>query len=108
MSPSNKRLKQRRNLGRGDMTDYRNVDEESDAWDRGEIGSSAEHLKAAPKELEAEIEEAMGLQPITLRLQKPLIAELKKIARENGLGYQPFVRQLLTQYVRDHRKTATV
>ncbi len=50
------------------------------------------------------IDDTLGLVPITLRLQKPLVEQLKKIAASNGLGYQPFVRQILTQYVREHEK----
>jgi predicted DNA binding CopG/RHH family protein len=79
---------------------------ESDAWDRGELGNDPQFAARAPKELEDEIDTAMGLQAITIRLQKPLIAELKKMAKENGLGYQPFVRFVLTQYVKEKRSLA--
>ncbi len=82
------------------------LNRESDAWDKGEIGDDPAFAARAPKELEDEIDAAMGLQPITLRLQKALIAELKGLAKENGLGYQPFVRMVLTQYVKEHKVTA--
>lgn len=79
------------------------LNDESDAWDRGDIGSSEQYTKRASPVLEAEIDDAMGLQQVTIRLQKTLIADLKVLAKQNGLGYQPFVRQLLTQHVRENR-----
>jgi predicted DNA binding CopG/RHH family protein len=82
------------------------LNNESDAWDRGDLGRSVEYAKPSSKEFDAEIDEALGLQPITIRLQRPLIAELKAMAKENGLGYQPFVRLVLTQYVKEKRTAA--
>lgn len=73
-------------------------------WENGSYGQSAEHVERAPVEVEQAIDDSLGLVPITLRLQKPLVEQLKKIANKNGLGYQPFVRQLLTQYVHEHTK----
>ncbi|MBU6452179.1 MAG: hypothetical protein KGS72_10400 [Cyanobacteria bacterium REEB67] len=81
------------------MTD----DEESDAWDSGEIGASEEFMSLAPAAFEKEIDDHLGLQQITIRLQKTLVADLKEMARQNGLGYQPFVRQILTKHVAENR-----
>lgn len=73
-------------------------------WENGTYGQSAEHAQRASIEVGQAIDDTLGLVPITLRLQKPLVEQLKKIAASNGLGYQPFVRQILTQYVREHEK----
>lgn len=67
-------------------------------WDTGELGSSAEHAVAAPEGLDVEIDEALGLQPISIRLPKRLIEDLKLIARKEGLGYQPLVRRVLLRF----------
>ena len=82
------------------------LNEQSDAWDREEMEGKGNPgpVKFAPPELEAEIDDALGLQPITLRLQRDLVTKLKQIAKENGLGYQPFVRQVLTKFVADHKR----
>ena len=75
-------------------------------WEDGTLGRSLEHTEAAPKEVDQAIDDALGLVPITLRLQKSLVEQLKVIAASNGLGYQPFVRQILTQYVHQTTKEA--
>ena len=41
---------------------------------------------------------------ISLRLQAYLIDGLKHFAREEGVGYQPYIRQLLTRHI--HEKIA--
>ncbi len=48
-----------------------------------------------------EIQEALGLQPVTVRLQKELVEQLKVLAKKEGLGYQPLIRHILTRYVRE-------
>jgi predicted DNA binding CopG/RHH family protein len=77
-------------------------------WENGTLGQSAEHLEKSTPEDEKAIDDTLGLTPITLRLQKTLVEQLKKMAAQNGLGYQPFVRQILTQYVREQTKSAAV
>lgn len=53
---------------------------------------------------EQALEESLGLQMISLRLQKNLIEELKALAYQEGLGYQPYIRQLLTQHIKSCMK----
>jgi predicted DNA binding CopG/RHH family protein len=50
----------------------------------------------------------LGLQSISIRLQKELIEDLKLLAKEMGIGYQPYIRQLLTQHVREKKKNIRV
>ncbi len=58
-------------------------------------------IKILSLDKEAAIDEALGLQAISIRLQKDIIQKLKVFAKEEGLGYQPLIRQILTRYVRD-------
>jgi predicted DNA binding CopG/RHH family protein len=74
---------------------------ESDAWDRGDLGRSFEHARPSSNEFDAEIDEALDLQPITIRLHKPLIAKLEALAKANGMGKQAFLRTVLSQYVQE-------
>lgn len=62
--------------------------------------------KRAPKELSQEVDDSLGLQVITIRLQKTLIEDLKELARKEGLGYQPLMRQILTKAVAARKETA--
>ena len=67
-------------------------------WESGELGLSAEHAKPAPATLGAEVDDALGLQMISIRLPRSLIDDLKLIAKKEGLGYQPLVRRVLMRF----------
>ena len=59
-----------------------------------------EHIVAATEEQTAEIDNALGLQMISIRLQRPLIYNLKMIAEYHSVGYQPLIRDLLNRFVK--------
>ena len=67
-------------------------------WETGELGASAAHAVAAPQQLERDVDDALGLQLISIRLPKRLIEDLKLIATKEGLGYQPLVRRVLLRF----------
>jgi predicted Rossmann fold nucleotide-binding protein DprA/Smf involved in DNA uptake len=52
---------------------------------------------------ECAVDEALELQPITIRLQKSIVDELKVLAKLQGIGYQPYVRLVLTRHVREQQ-----
>ena len=67
-------------------------------WETGKLGLSEEHaVEASPKEM-AELESALELKLISIRLQKQLIAKLKFIAAYNGVGYQPLIRDIMNRF----------
>jgi hypothetical protein len=72
----------------------------TDPWDTGELGRSEEHVKRAPAELVEEIDTALALQMISVRLKKETIKDMKSIAEYRGIGYQPLIRDVLAQFVR--------
>ena len=67
--------------------------------DYTDMGADERYVAAAPSGVETAIDEALGLQPISIRLQKSLLDNLKALAQLNGIGYQPLVRQILTRWV---------
>ena len=72
--------------------------ESRDPWESGELGQSLEHaVLAAPEDCKA-VDEALGLQLVSIRLQKKLIANLKAIAGYHGIAYQPMIRDLLNRF----------
>jgi predicted DNA binding CopG/RHH family protein len=75
-----------------------------EAWEDGELGTSESHVRKVSKAREMAVDETLCLQMISLRLQKDLIEELKKLAHEAGIGYQPYIRQLLTYHVYGKKK----
>ena len=78
----------------------KNTHKKKNAWDNRELGASEEHVRKASPTREKALDERLGLQTISIRLQKSLIDNLKKLAEEDGIGYQPYVRQALMRYVR--------
>ena len=71
-----------------------------EAWDNRELGASEEHVRKASPAREKVLDKRLGLQTISIRLQKSLIDILKNLAKEDGIGYQPYIRQILTRHAR--------
>ncbi|WP_147292904.1 hypothetical protein [Dyella psychrodurans] len=67
-------------------------------WESGQLGMSEEHVRVATSEEMMEVDVALGLQPISIRLQKGLLDALKAIAKYHGIGYQPMIRDLLNRF----------
>ena len=71
----------------------------AEPWDTGELGREEQYAKRAKPETEAAADEALGLQLISIRLQKRMIEDLKFIAKAHGVGYQPLVRDILDRFI---------
>ena len=85
------------------MNDMPKVTSE-DAWENRELGATESFVRKASPEHEKSLDEKLNLQIISIRLQKGLIDELKDLSEENGLGYQPYIRQVLTHHVRNEKR----
>lgn len=75
------------------------IESTDEAWEDGTLGASAEHAKAAPAELQKQIDDCLGLQAISIRLPKQLIDAYKVISAHHGVGYQPLMRDILQRFV---------
>lgn len=71
-----------------------------DDWDNQLLGASEKHVRKSSQEREKAVDDSLGLQTISIRLQKALIHHLKNLAEKDGIGYQPYIRQVLTRHVR--------
>lgn len=69
-------------------------------WDSKKLGASKKYVRKASLDQENKLDIKLGLQTISIRLQKNLIDNLKCLAEEDGIGYQPYIRQVLTRHVR--------
>lgn len=81
------------------MSKHARIPASDDAWDEGLLGLDEAHVKKFEGNIEALVDDALELQPISIRLQKGLLDNLKLIAKMNGMGYQPMVRQVLRRFV---------
>ena len=59
--------------------------------------------RASTPEEDAELDYKLGLTMVSIRLQKDVVEKLKLLATDKGLKYQPFVRMVLTQYVKGQK-----
>lgn len=70
----------------------------TEAWDRGELGEDAAHVRRASPAVESAVDDALGLQMISIRLSKDLIDTFKRLAAYHGVGYQPLMRDALQRF----------
>lgn len=71
-----------------------------DAWESGALGKDDEHAKRFEGDIDVEVDEALELQMISIRLPKYIINGFKFIAsRNNDIGYQTLMRQILHRFV---------
>ncbi len=68
---------------------------EANEWEAGKRGS---HSTVATDEEESALDEAMELQMISIRLPPSVVETLKAMAKKEGIGYQPYTRQLLIHH----------
>lgn len=73
-------------------------------WESRELGASEEYVRRVSDEDSKSTDEGLGLQVISIRLHRELIDIFKELAIEEGIGYQPLMRQVLTRYARDAKR----
>jgi hypothetical protein len=80
------------------------VEESADDWGpAGKLGNDPEHVVHVQES--KNVDEVLGLHPISIRLPKELVRDLKAIAQINGMGYQPLIRTVCQRFV-DFEKRA--
>lgn len=78
-----------------------------DAWDTGELGQTESAVRVAamtPEQYQA-IDDAVGLQMISIRLPKSLIEDYKFLGEVNGIKYQILMRQILARFAQAEMKS---
>lgn len=85
------------------MSAKQKIESTEEAWESGRLGLDEASVEVAPDDEEL-INESLGLQPISIRLEKSLIEDFKLIAELHGLGYQPLMRQALRRFADAEKK----
>lgn len=80
----------------------------TEAWESGALGKSAEFVRKASSETTNKIDEALGLQAISIRLPKAVIETYKMLAGMHGVGYQPLMRDALCRFAEGEMKQLLV
>jgi len=79
-----------------------------EAWDSGLLGQNLDYAEKADSALQNQVEHALGMQSISIRLQTELINEFKLIAKLRGTGYQPLMRKALHQFAHAELKKMAI
>jgi len=80
------------------MTKEKKILGTEQAWDSRTLGCDIKYAKRAKSELALNIDESLGLQMISIRLNQELIAAFKVIGKHHGVGYQPLMRDALQRF----------
>lgn len=80
------------------MTKKKKILGTEQAWDSRTLGCDIKYAKPTKPELALAIDESLGLQMISIRLNKELIAAFKVIGEHHGVGYQPLMRDALQRF----------
>ena len=77
----------------------------TEAWESRELGQDEEFVQIARDVNEKLIDDSLELQMISIRLQKSLIDDFKKLAQIYGIGYQPLIKQALKRFAEGEKKS---
>jgi hypothetical protein len=77
----------------------RKVSRFTDAWEIGDLDSNLRHARTVDKKIGAQIDEALGLQIISIRLEQDLIKSYKLLGAKYDMSYQPLMREALKRFV---------
>jgi hypothetical protein len=72
----------------------------TEQWESGALGRDAAYARPADISLETEVDQALAMKLVTMRLPVAMIEALKTIAQNHGIGYQPMIRDLLGRFIR--------
>ncbi len=70
-------------------------------WDERSLGASEEHAQVVEHQMTQDLDAALGMKMISLRLPEELIQSYKLIASHHGVGYQPLMRDILQRFVKE-------
>jgi hypothetical protein len=72
----------------------------SDAWEQGTLGRDEAFVRRSSPAREQAVDDALGLQMISIRLPRELLSRVKMIAEYRGVAYQPLMRDVLGRWAR--------
>lgn len=86
------------------MTKQLSIKGTAEAWETGALGRSDAHARKVSVDMESQIDEALGLQAISIRLPKATIEAYKNLAEIHGVGYQPLMRDAICRWAESEMK----
>ena len=78
-----------------------------EAWETRQLGANLESAAVSTVDPQS-ILEALGLKPISIRLEQELIDDFKAIAHINGMPYQTLMREVLRRFAEGEKKRIAI
>lgn len=75
-----------------------------EAWETDKLGNDPKFAEAVSSEITNQIDDAICLQSISIRLEKKLVDSFKVLAEFHGVGYQPLMRDALNRFASSEMK----
>ena len=75
-----------------------------EAWESEVLGADEKHVRVVDGNLAHQIDDSLGLQMISIRLDKGLIDSFKTLGSFHGVGYQPLMRDALKRFAEGEMK----
>jgi hypothetical protein len=83
------------------------IESTAEAWEDGLLGCDEKYAKLDTSLKVGDLDEALGLQQINIRLKKSVISDMKMIADIEGIGYQSLIKLLLDRFIAGEFKRYT-
>ena len=80
------------------MSKKSSIEGTAEAWESGALGRSDAHARRTSADVAQQIDDALGLQAISIRLPKATIETYKNLAQIHGVGYQPLMRDAICRW----------
>jgi uncharacterized protein (DUF4415 family) len=90
------------------MTQDIKIEDTAENWENGALGTDEQFVKIADPSVSQAVDEALGLQAISIRLNKDLIDTFKRLAAYHGIGYQPLMRDALRRFAEAEMKQIVI
>lgn len=80
------------------MSNKEKIPGTAEAWESGQLGDDEKYVKAVDGDLIRQVDDSLGLQMISIRLEKGLIDSFRMLGGFHGVGYQPLMRDALKRF----------
>ena len=81
------------------MSEGTMIEETDEVWSQRALGADEQSAEVAGAEHHVALDDATGMQLISIRMPKDMIAAYKLIGAHHGLGYQPLMRDILQRFI---------
>lgn len=78
----------------------------SELWDTGDLGEDERYVTVTrpSKEDEAVLNESLGIEEVSIRMNKDLVEDFKRLAETERVTYKGLMKRILKDYIKSRSK----